>query len=232
MGLNPQRHKPAPHRAVTSSRHWSTGTEKHFATRRLLQQGEHLFHAGEQLKHAYVVRSGSLKSYVIHRDGEEQFLEIHGPGDVLGFDAALGAPANRGVIALDVCSLQPLLHVATSIDAGSTDDSVHTLLMGMYREIGRLTRRLELERHHSERRMAGFLLDLAQRQGRDIGCPTRIDLPVSRRNLAHYLGMAPETVSRTLCGFESREFIQVDNRRIRIVDSEALETMAAGGEVS
>lgn len=53
---------------------------------RVLGQGENIFREGEEANALYVVRSGSVKSYLVTEDGEEQVLGFYLPGDVLGLD--------------------------------------------------------------------------------------------------------------------------------------------------
>jgi len=227
--MNQQAHNARPSASLTRHLADTRDSSEHRQTpsvRRLLHPGHHLFHAGDQCENAYLVRTGSLKSYRIDANGEEQFIGLHGAGDVLGFDAILGKPASRSVVAMETCSLQVLGNPSGLLGHADIDGTGALILEGLCREVERLTRRLKLERHPSERRMAEFLLDYSQRQ-RERGLEHReLVLPISRRSLAHYLGLAPETVSRTLSCFQSQEILRVANRKLTIVDPAALETIA------
>jgi len=76
-------------------------------------------------------------------------------------------------------------------------------------------------------RLAWFLEHLRQRvQSQPPGGLTEIELPMPRADIAHYLGLASETVSRELSSMSRRKIIRVDNRIIRILDLHALRQLA------
>jgi CRP/FNR family transcriptional regulator len=58
------------------------------STKRISRKGEHVFREGEEADAFYVVRSGSIKSYLVTEDGEEQVLGFYLPGDVFGLDTS------------------------------------------------------------------------------------------------------------------------------------------------
>jgi len=199
------------------------------AQRRILHSGEYLIHAGKRSPHAYLIRTGCFKSYRVDELGEEQILGLHGPGDVVGFDAVLGRPASCSVVAVDTGSVQVVLNAMCLLGQADEPGLAELVFEGLYREMQRLADRLQIERHPSERRVAEFLLDYARRQqacGRNVEC---LNLPISRRSVARYLGLAPETVSRTLSAFQERDLIRVCNRQLTILDRNALAEVAAGG---
>jgi len=75
--------------------------------------------------------------------------------------------------------------------------------------------------------LAGFIMMLSRRYGR-IGRPrNEILLPMSRRDLANYLRLAPETVSRLFTRFSREGLIQVESRAITLMDPEQLSRLAA-----
>jgi CRP/FNR family transcriptional regulator len=74
----------------------------------------------------------------------------------------------------------------------------------------------------AEERVAGFLLSLASRM-KLRGCSaTHLTLAMSRRDLANYLRLATETVSRVFSRFEQEGHITVDRRKVTLQDTEAL----------
>jgi len=196
--------------------------------RRILHPGETLIHAGKNGPHAYVVGTGCFKSYRVNELGEEQIMGLHGPGDVVGFDAVLGRPASYSVVAVDTGSVQ-VVHNAMSLFARASDPDLAELIFeSLHREMHRLADRLQIERHPSERRVAEFLLDYARRQKEHGRSDERLNLPISRRSVACYLGLTPETVSRVLSALQERKLIRVCNRQLTILDRGALAELAAG----
>ncbi len=195
---------------------------------RVIQGGDHLFHAGESNQDAYLVRSGNLKRYTVYPNGEEQILGLHGPGDVVGFHVLLDIPAQSSVVALDTAHVQVLPLLRKSLLDADGAGNAQVAVQAMYQELLRLSRLLHIERHPIERRLSEFLLDYSEHQrlrGLSRNC---LMLPVSRRDLARFLGLAPETLSRTFSLFQARGLIKIDNREVIITDRQGLEALAAG----
>lgn len=195
--------------------------------RLILQSGDHLFEAGDVGNEAFIVRSGHLKSYRLHRDGEEQILGVHGPGDVLGFDALTGRPASCSVVALEITSIEVARldrNSLTPASAGSNEFA--SLIQGMYREMQRFSRLLYMDRHPAGRRLAEFLLDFSREESGRGRSQVDLVLPLNRRDLAKFLGLAPETLSRTFRRFQEQGILSVDNRQIHIVDFPAIREVA------
>ncbi len=218
---------PGTHR-VGNANHRRVGRQPFevAAARRILRPGEHLFHAGEVCADAYLICSGSLESYFVHADGEEQILGLHGAGEVVGFDALFGAPASTSVKAIDTTSLKVVRNPARRLGLDQCDGEAREVIAAMLEEYRRFMQRLHMERHPSERRLAEFLLDYSERAGRRGLSTIHLMLPTSRRVLARYLGLAPETLSRTFSTLQSRAILDVDNREVTILDLAALRAMA------
>lgn len=205
---------------------WSGGIRNGPAPRRVLQTGDHLFQAGELSAEAFIVRTGHLKSYRVHRDGEEQILGMHGPGDVLGFEALMGKPATCSVIALEIASIEVVDLSGESLQSATRTDGMANLVEGMYRELQRFSRLLHMDRHPAERRLAEFLLDFSRDERQRGRSPLDLTLPFNRRDLARFLGLAPETLSRTFSRYQDQGVLLVNNRDIHILDLPALKEAA------
>ena len=187
---------------------------------RILRRNEHLIHAGDQIKHAYVVVSGVLKSYINYENGDSQVLGFHIPGDIIGHESLMQGRSFCGVIALDTSSVRRL--EATS---GATSQA---LVESMHSEIQRLTRQLHLERECSTAaRLATFLLDYSESQAQRGYCRYEFILPMGRRDLAGYLGLATETLSRVFSRFRDQGILRVNTNHVIILDPTKLE--AASG---
>jgi len=194
--------------------------------RRILSSGQHLYHAGDTCDDAYLICSGSLESYFVHADGEEQILGLHGAGEIVGFDALFREPASASVKAIDTTSLKVLRRPGHQLGLDQCAGEAQAVISAMLEEYRRFMQRLHMERHPSERRLAEFLLDYSARSGRRGLSTIHLMLPTSRRVLARYLGLAPETLSRTFSTLQSRAILEVDNREVTILDLAALQAMA------
>lgn len=183
---------------------------------RPLQRGEHLYRADDPQASLYAVRSGTLKTYLLSSDGNEQITGFHLPGELLGLDA-LGRHSHPGfAVALEtsmLCSI-PLTRLETL--AGSLPQLRGELLRVMSEEIQADQRRLGLLRCTGEERLAGFLLDLAGRFGRRGLSARHFILPMSRCEIANYLGLTSETVSRLLARYKRNGLLDIDGREVRL----------------
>lgn len=89
---------------------------------------------------------------------------------------------------------------------------------------------LTLSRKSLDERVASFLVELAEQQGGAGAAPERLALPMTRSDIADYLGLTIETVSRCLTSMMRRGFIeQPDKRHIRVRDWPTLRSLAGGG---
>lgn len=201
--------------------------------RRPLEQGESLFRAGQPLGSLYVAREGAFKTVATDEEGEEQVIGFHLPGELMGLDA-LG----RGQHACDataltratVCEIpmDQLEHVCAQLPALQ-----HQLLRIIGQGINRDQSHMEmLGRRQASERMALFLHGLAERY-RLLGRPgDQFVLPMSREDIASYLGMVIETVSRTLTKMQDEGIIAVRGRQLQILDEVRLEAMVHGAAQS
>lgn len=195
--------------------------------RRRIGRGERLFHAGDPLGPLFVGRDGAFKTVLVTEDGEEQVLGFHLPGELIGLDA-LGSGQHRcEAVALtdaNVCEVpyERLAAIAMQLPE---------LQQHLLRIIGQ---RLEREQDHIGmlvRRQAGerialFLHGLSHRVAQAGGSSTSLVLPMSRDDIARFLGLALETVSRGFSRLQEEGVIQVSGRRVEILVPEKLESLA------
>ena len=199
--------------------------------RRPVARGERLFRLGDPLSAVYVARDGAFKSVSISEDGEEQVLGFHLPGELIGLDA-LGSGEHRcegvALTAANVCEIpyDQLTAIAAQIP------SLQQQLFGV---IGQSVDRdqdlldILLDRQASGR-IALFLHSLGERY-RVVGQSDRqFQLPMSREDIARFLGLALETVSRGFTRLQDDGVIAVTGRRVEIVNPTELSRIAHGGE--
>ncbi|MNZ86301.1 Fumarate and nitrate reduction regulatory protein [compost metagenome] len=192
---------------------------------RPLQKGEHLFSAGEPLRQLQAVRSGTLKTYLLSREGEEQITGFHLPGEVLGLDG-LGAFSHPSfAVALEtsmVCSI-PLARLEEL--AGSLPRLRTELLRVMSQAIHADHQQLRLTRKAAAERLAAFLLELAQRFSQRGYSAQSFTLPMSRCEIANYLGLTSETVSRLLSRYRDKRLVEISGRQVRLTDIRRLQQL-------
>ncbi|HEU0306997.1 MAG TPA: helix-turn-helix domain-containing protein [Lysobacter sp.] len=199
--------------------------------RRPVARGERLYRPGDPLTAVYVARDGAFKTVSISEDGEEQVIGFHLAGELIGLDA-LGGGAHRceavALTAANVCEVpfDQLASIAAQLPA------LHHQLL---RVIGQSTERDQahlgiLIRRQASSRIALFLHSLSERY-RNIGqSPTQFKLPMSREDIARYLGLALETVSRGFTKLQDDGVIESVGRRIDIRNPAALGQLAHSAE--
>ncbi len=191
---------------------------------RPIQAGEHIFRSGDEFKSVAAVRTGCFKSYAIDREGQEQVLGFHLPGEIIGLDAIHSCKHVANVVALDTSAVCSLPFNSISGLARSMPDLQQELFRVMSQRISELeTIAGDLS---ADERIALFLMSLSARFSRRGYSDREFILSMSRRDIASYLRLATETVSRVLARFQQRGLIKVDRKQVRITDPEGLTQVA------
>ena len=171
------------------------------------RRGEHLFRMGDPITALYALRSGSIKVYIITEDGREQVLGFVFPGEVLGFDAIETGHHDCSAVTLEktcVCEIpyDRLKDLCTT--SPDLDEEVHKMF-GRKISSDYKTILLLLTRKTAEERLASFVLDLSKRLSESGISGFEYTLSMPRRDIANYLGLAEETVSRTFARFRRQQ---------------------------
>ena len=187
--------------------------------RRSIARKERLFSAGSELKTLYVAREGSFKTIALSEDGQQQVIGFHLPGELIGLDA-LGSGRHR----CDAEALEPAGVCEVPLGdlervAAQVPGLQHQMLRVIGGSMGRDQDHMEmLGRRKASERVLLFLHGLAERY-RALGHPEdRFVLSMSREDIANYLGLVIETVSRSFSRLQRAGVIAVRDRQVRILD--------------
>ncbi|MBK7043905.1 MAG: helix-turn-helix domain-containing protein [Rhodanobacteraceae bacterium] len=195
--------------------------------RRPLNRGDLLFASGTRFQSLFVVRSGSFKTTLEMNSGEQQVLGFHLPGEILGFDA-LSDDVHR-------CSAEALERASVCDAPFAQIDEFAANVPGLRRQLLRIASRevvkdhehlMMMGRRQAQERLAIFLRSLSQRYRNLQRAPELLELPMSRHELANYLGLVVETVSRMFTRFEELGVLRVNRKQIRIVNFARLDELA------
>lgn len=196
---------------------------------RRLRTGEALFHEGARVDSVQFVRSGSFKSFHTERDGYEQVLGFAGRTDMLGFDALCLDGHPNGAVALEDSTTFVLLVRDLFAHSERTPAFGRTLHMLLSGALARQSEQADvMAAVASEVRLARFLLHLSRRMAANGQSPRRLLLRMSRRDIASYLGVAHETISRSFKMLAEWELLAVDNREVDILDTAKLQAFSQG----
>jgi CRP/FNR family transcriptional regulator, anaerobic regulatory protein len=194
-----------------------------------LSPGQPLFHEGDDADRVYTVTRGSLKLYKLLPDGRRQITGFMHAGDFVGtsFDNEYAFTA------------EALEHTQLCSYPGKRFDEFTQTNPELERELYRLAAHeaaaaqqqfVLLGRKTAAERVASFFVGLAQRTEKRKGlASSTICLPMSRSDIADYLGLTKETVSRVISMMKSQRLIRSDKAAsVEILDRQGLEELAAG----
>ncbi|MCU7833987.1 MAG: fumarate/nitrate reduction transcriptional regulator Fnr [gamma proteobacterium symbiont of Taylorina sp.] len=198
-----------------------------------LKRNEYLFQVGSAFDSIYVVRSGSLKTFSPTIDGQEQVTGFHLPGELLGLDA-IGKGHHPCVAkALETTSVCEIPFDRLEELAQELPTLQHQLLRLMSKEIfDDQELMLLLGKKTAEARLSAFLLSISLRFKQRGFSSTEFYLSMSRNDIANYLGLAVETVSRMFTRFQDDGIITAERKHIMIKNWNALQQMAGISQLS
>jgi CRP/FNR family transcriptional regulator, nitrogen fixation regulation protein len=179
-----------------------------------------IFGDNESADYLYKVVSGSVRTYKILSDGRRQVGGFYLPGDIFGLEFA----DEHTLSAEAITDAKVLVVKRSAITAlAGRDASVAQQLFTLTgRELHRVQDRILLLIKSAQERVASFLLEMSER----VSSANAIELPMSRQDIADYLGLTIETVSRTLTSLEDAAAIEVaTSRRIVLRNRPALSRM-------
>lgn len=177
--------------------------------------GSEIYGQGEKADCLYQVEFGAVRVYRLLADGRRQIAAFHMAGEVFGFET----DSTHHFFAEAIGTTG--IHILRLAAAGDVSRALLPLaLQSLVRAQEHL---LVLGRQHAPERVAAFLLDMAERQGGD----NRFDLPMSRMDIADYLGLTIETVSRVFTKLKEKGVIRLASLRcVEIVRWHALREMS------
>jgi CRP/FNR family transcriptional regulator, nitrogen fixation regulation protein len=170
-----------------------------------------IFGENEPADYLYKVVSGSVRTYKILSDGRRQVSGFYIPGDIFGLEFT-----DEHTLSAEAISDAKVLVVkrsALSSLAGRDPLVAQQLFALTGRELHRVQDRILLLIKNARERVASFLLERAERGSEN----NTIELPMSRQDIADYLGLTIETVCRTLTSLETASVIEVSASSRRIV---------------
>jgi CRP/FNR family transcriptional regulator len=196
-----------------------------------LEKGQAVFHEGDPARRVFMLTLGSLKVYTLLVDGRRQVTGFMYPGDFLG--VALEGEYAFTIEALERSELWWFSREAFTrfVDENSSIErelyhlSAHELAAAQQQMV-------LLGRKTAAERVASFILELLQRQERIGGEPGAfVDLSMDRLDIADYLGLTKETVSRMLADLRGRGLIRLERQNcVEVLDRERLVEVAGGNE--
>lgn len=197
--------------------------------KRALERGKTLYRQGAAFQSLYVVRSGALKMSMQDAEGSEQVLGFALPGEIVGMDALAHDIHQSTAVALEHSSICELPYARLQ--------QVVTEIPGLQRQLMRVISRevasghghlAVMGRQQAQEKLAIFLSSLSERYARLGRDPEVLNLPMSRYDIASYLGLVVETVSRGFTRMEATGVIELQRKSVRILQPDRLQQMCSG----
>jgi len=218
----PQRQADAPG-AAAARPFLADATQRHLAPR------EHAFYEGDEGSHVYRIERGIVKLYRLLPDGRRQIICFKFPGDLIGFEASERRPCSAEAVTDADLRCLPMRIASERLrqNASIGVELVELLaaeLADARNQLAVLNRRSAMEK------LAAFIIDLWRREAPREGAS--LDLRVSRSDMADFLGLTIETVSRSLTKLKLRKVIALpEAHRLVVLDMHRLEALAAGASI-
>ena len=176
----------------------------------------------EPTEYLYKLVSGTVRTSKILNDGRRQIGEFYLPGDLFGHE--VGNEHSFSAEAITQVKVFVIKRSAVEALAARDNDVARQLWAMTGRELQRMQEHILLLIKTAQERVAGFLLEMAER----IKSTNEVELPMSRQDIADYLGLTIETVSRTLTILENSAAIALpSSRRIVLRNRTALRRLNA-----
>ena len=195
---------------------------------RHLDIGEHLYFEGDKASHVYFVLSGVIGLYKLLGDGRRQISTFAYPGDVIGLDTINtyvnnGEALNSAVVrSIPVNDIEKLIRTEPGFGKA-------LLLLTATELADTREQLLSLGRKSAAEKLATFLVRIARRSSHLEDVQSQIPIPMKRSDIADFLGLTIETVSRCFTKLKVARIIQLKrSSQLEILDMEKLESIASG----
>ncbi|TAN03717.1 MAG: cyclic nucleotide-binding domain-containing protein [Rhodanobacteraceae bacterium] len=188
------------------------------------EPGQRVFRSGDPFRALYAVRDGMIKTTMVDAEGREQVLGFYLPGELVGLDAIYPEHYPCDAIALEPTHCCRFSFPAMSALAARQPKIQQHLFRLLSKELGSAA--LLAGDHSADERLAAFLIDLGDRYASRGLSGTQFRLSMARSDIANYLRLAAETVSRVLGRFREQKLIAIDGRSVELLDPPRLRELA------
>src|SRR5512138_841472 len=187
-------------------------------------EGQHIFREGDRFEAIAAVRAGTVKTFVNDAEGREQVQGFFLPGEVIGLSAISHGRYPCNAVALDSVVLCNFSFPTMAALAARMPGLQAQLFRLLSQDIGKAA--LLAGNYSADERMAAFLISLSRRYAARGFSANRFQLTMTRTDIANYLRLAAESVSRVFRRFQDEQLICVDRRDIELIDRARLEELA------
>lgn len=188
-----------------------------------IASGDYLFHAGDPATGQFHIRSGMVKTYMITAEGDEYVTGFYLPGEIVGQVHANQCYAESAVALenVSVCELDDHA-MEQCAQIGLTTALTKQLAMNAHIE---MRHQINLKQTSAQGRFAGYCVQLASRLEHLGRSSTYLPTPMSRTDLASYLGMTLESLSRVISKLHAAQVVRANRDHIEVLQPETINTL-------
>jgi len=199
----------------------------HLGRQVYFRPGETVFAQEEMTTSFYNLLEGVMRLYKLLADGRRQIIGFALPGDFLGLAASSRHNFSADAIgAVELCQFSRSGFAKFSQNKPDLLRRINELAV---KELGQAQNHMVLlGRRSAEEKVATFLVGWRNRMAELPGPSHTLPLPMSRQDIADYLGLTIETVSRTFTKFERDGVIEIVHGGVRILNPARAQALAAG----
>ncbi|HKJ09027.1 MAG TPA: fumarate/nitrate reduction transcriptional regulator Fnr [Gammaproteobacteria bacterium] len=188
-----------------------------------IKRGESIYQAGDTFTSVYAIQGGAVKTYGLTSDGQEQITGFHLSGELVGLDAI-----NTGLHPCHAVALENTWVCEIPYDRLQ---QLNEQIPSLQREFVRIMSRelvadqaslMMVGKLSAEQRVMRLLHNVFQRMRQRMGNVDEIRLPMTREDIANYVGLTTETVSRVLAHLREQGILEINNRQVRFLDMQAV----------
>lgn len=186
------------------------------------KKNELIYRAGEESDSLYIINKGRVRIYRLSDSGKEQLVRILNPGDFTGemalFSESTHESYAEAIVDTKICLIKRVDFQDFLLEYPSISLKVITEFSNRLKASEQQTTRFSTEK--VETRIALFLIESLNKEEPE---EFELTLPMSKKDLASYLGTTPETISRKFSDLEEQGYIkQITHKRIKIIDLDGL----------
>jgi CRP/FNR family transcriptional regulator len=195
---------------------------------RPVHKSDNVYHAGEEFKSVYAIRSGSIKTIRITEDGEEQVTGFYLPGEIIGMDGLATNHYSNTAIALETSAICEIPFSRLEDLSTKLPSLQRRFFQLMSKEITQDQKLITLlSKNSADQRIASLLLSISSGNHCRGLSAKDFFLPMSRSDIGHYLGLTIETVSRAFSRLNKQHVISLDKKYVIINDLDELKNVAS-----
>lgn len=203
-------------------------SESYLQRRISIKANSVLFKQSTPLTNIYAVSSGTFKLYQQTDDSTENIIGLRFPGELIGEDALFLKTYNYSAIAMgdsSVCEVSVEQMTSCSQLVPEVQKNLIELL-NRQSYVRQRNFQAYIGKKSADSLLAAFLLNIIERNASYTGSDDSIELPINRNDIANFLGLRRETLSRVFSKFKKEQLIQVEGKKIELLEQNKLIKLA------